>query len=79
MPNPTLEKLYEGIKIARENQIDFILAVDGGSLCDYAKAVSVSIYCEEDPWLKYYLDGEEPTYEIVSVGCILTRLERVQK
>lgn len=72
MPNPTLDKLYEGIKLARENQIDFILAVGGGSVCDYAKAVSVSIHCEEDPWQKYYLDGEEPMCEIVPVGCILT-------
>jgi Uncharacterized oxidoreductases, Fe-dependent alcohol dehydrogenase family len=72
MPNPTLEKLYEGVDIARENQIDFILAVGGGSVCDYAKAVSVSIYCDEDPWQKYYIQGEEPTCQIVPVGCILT-------
>ena len=36
MPNPTLEKLYEGIEIARKHQVDFILAVGGGSVCDYA-------------------------------------------
>ena len=40
MPNPTVEKLYEGCRIARENQVDLILAVGGGSVCDYAKAVS---------------------------------------
>ena len=50
MPNPTVEKLYEGCKIVRENNIDLILAVGGGSTCDYAKAVSVSAYCEEDPY-----------------------------
>ena len=49
MPNPTLEKLYEGIEIARKHQVDFILAVGGGSVCDYAKAVSVSVNCTEDP------------------------------
>ena len=49
MPNPTVQKLYEGCKIAKENKIDLILAVGGGSCCDYAKAVSVSAYCEEDP------------------------------
>lgn len=38
MPNPTVEKLYEGCKIARENEVDLILAVGGGSVCDYAKA-----------------------------------------
>jgi alcohol dehydrogenase YqhD (iron-dependent ADH family) len=72
MPNPTLEKLYEGIKIARENKTDFILAVGGGSVCDYSKAVSVSVHCDDDPWEKYYIRFEEPSCEIVPVGCVLT-------
>ena len=72
MPNPTVEKLYEGVKIARENKIDLLLAVGGGSCCDYAKAVSVSIHCDDDPWQKYFIRFEEPTCEIVPVGCVLT-------
>lgn len=72
MPNPTVEKLYEGCKIAKDNQVDFILAVGGGSVCDYAKAVSVSAYCEEDPWQKYYIQFEEPSCKIIPVGCVLT-------
>lgn len=72
MPNPTLEKLYEGIEIAKNHKVDLLLAVGGGSVCDYAKAVSVSIHCEEDPWEKYYLKFEEPTCEIIPVGCVLT-------
>lgn len=72
MPNPTVEKLYEGVDIARTHQIDLILAVGGGSVCDYAKALSVSIHCDEDPWDKYYLRFEEPTCQIVPVGCVLT-------
>lgn len=72
MPNPTIEKLNEGVKIARENSVDFLLAVGGGSCCDYAKAVSVSVNCDEDPWDKYYIRFEEPTCEILPVGCILT-------
>ena len=72
MPNPTLEKLYEGIQIARKHETDLILAVGGGSVCDYAKAVSVSVHCDEDPWEKYYLKFEEPACEIVPVGCVLT-------
>ena len=55
MPNPTLEKLYEGIAIARNHNVDFLLAVGGGSVCDYAKAVYVSVHCEADPWEKDYL------------------------
>lgn len=72
MPNPTLEKLYEGIEVARKHKTDLILAVGGGSVCDYAKAVSVSVHCDEDPWEKYYLKFEEPDCEIVPVGCVLT-------
>ena len=52
--------------------MDFLLAVGGGSCCDYAKAVSVSVHCDEDPWEKYYIRFEEPDCEIVPVGCVLT-------
>ena len=72
MPNPTAEKLFEGCALARENRVDLILAVGGGSVCDYAKAVSVSAYCNENPWDKYYLRMEEPDNEIIPVGCVLT-------
>lgn len=72
MPNPTLEKLYEGVEIARNHHADLLLAVGGGSVCDYAKAVSVSVNCVEDPWEKYYLKFEEPDCKIVPVGCVLT-------
>ncbi len=72
MPNPTIEKLYEGIRLARENKTDLLLAVGGGSCCDYAKAVSVSVFCEEDPWEKYFLREEEPNCKILPVGCVLT-------
>lgn len=72
MPNPTLAKLYEGIDIARAHQADLLLAVGGGSVCDYAKAVSVSVHCDEDPWEKYYLRFEEPSCDTLPVGCVLT-------
>lgn len=72
MPNPTVEKLYEGCRLAKENNVEFILAVGGGSVCDYVKAVSVSVYCEEDPWEKYYLKMEDVSCKIVPVGCVLT-------
>lgn len=72
MPNPTARKLREGVAIAREHRADLLLAVGGGSVCDYSKAVSVSVNCNEDPWEKYYLRFEEPACEIVPVGCVLT-------
>ena len=72
MPNPTVDKLYEGVEIARKHNADMLLAVGGGSVCDYAKAVSVSVHCGEDPWEKYYVRFEEPECETLPVGCVLT-------
>ncbi len=72
MPNPTVDKLRDGIKKARENKADLLLAVGGGSCCDYAKAVSVSVNCDDDPWEKYYIRFEEPDCETLPVGCVLT-------
>ena len=72
MPNPTSDKLNEGVAIARENKTDFILAVGGGSVCDYSKAVSVSVNCNDDPREKYFIRFEEPDCDIIPVGCVLT-------
>ncbi len=72
MPNPTTEKMKEGIERARAAKADLILAVGGGSVIDYAKGVSVSVHCKEDFWEKYYLRMEDPDCEIVPVGAVLT-------
>ena len=72
MPNPTVEKLAEGARLARENKVDLILAVGGGSVCDYAKGVSVAAYCTDDPWEKYYVRMEPVDNAIIPVGCVLT-------
>ena len=72
MPNPTLERMLEGAAKAKANHVDLILAVGGGSTIDYAKAVSVSAWCEEDPWEKYYVRFEEPSCRIIPVGSVLT-------
>lgn len=72
MPNPTSDKLNEGIERARAAKADLILAVGGGSVCDYAKAVSVSVNCKEDAWDKYFIRFEDVICDIVPVGCVLT-------
>ena len=72
MPNPTSDKVREGVAIAQAHNADLLLAVGGGSVCDYSKAVSVSIHCNDDPWEKYYVRFEEPDCPIVPVGCVLT-------
>lgn len=74
MSNPTIEKLEEGRKIARENNVDFILAVGGGSTIDYAKAVSVSAWYDGDAWERFWVKQEDPNpYErIIPIGAVLT-------
>ena len=72
MPNPTLDRMLEGAARAKTNNVDLILAVGGGSTIDYAKGVSASAWCDEDPWEKYYMRFEEPSCRIIPVGCVLT-------
>lgn len=71
-PNPSYSQLLRGAKLVRENNVDLILAVGGGSTIDCAKGISVSAYCEGDPWTKYWVNGEEVTNKIVPVGSVLT-------
>lgn len=71
-PNPTYAQLLEGARLVRENNVELILAVGGGSVIDCAKAVSVSAYCAGDPWRRYWIDFEEVDNRIVPVGSVLT-------
>lgn len=72
MPNPTYEKVLEGCQCVRDNNVDLILAVGGGSTIDYAKGVSASAYCEEDAWQKYWVEQGNPECKTVPIGAILT-------
>ncbi len=71
-PNPAYSQVLEGARLVRENKVDLILAVGGGSVIDCAKAISVSAYAKGDPWQRYWIDFEEVDNEIVPVGTILT-------
>ncbi|MHB1336708.1 MAG: iron-containing alcohol dehydrogenase [Candidatus Humimicrobiaceae bacterium] len=70
-PNPRLSLVYEGIKICRENDINFILAVGGGSSIDSAKAISCGVKYPGDVWELYQL-REKKFGEILPIGVILT-------
>ena len=74
MTNPTLEKLNEGVDIARKNDIDLVLALGGGSVCDYSKAVAASAYYDGDYWDQFWLKQQNPAegQRLLPVGCILT-------
>lgn len=71
MPNPTYKKVLEGRDMARANNIEFILAVGGGSVIDYVKAVSAAVFCEEDPWQKFFVRGEMAE-KALPFGSVLT-------
>lgn len=71
-PNPSYSQVLEGARLVRENKVDLILAVGGGSVIDCAKAISVSAYCDGDPWTKYWINFEDVTGTIVPVGSVLT-------
>lgn len=69
-PNPKLGLVKEGIKIAKENNIDLILAVGGGSVIDSAKAIGIGALYEGDVW-DFFL-GKAQTDITIPVGVILT-------
>lgn len=70
--NPTYVQMMEGARLVKENNVDLILAVGGGSVIDCSKGISVSAYSEGDPWQKYWIDGKKVDNKIVPVGSILT-------
>ncbi|MDR1774568.1 MAG: iron-containing alcohol dehydrogenase [Clostridioides sp.] len=72
MPNPTYKKVLEGAELVKQQNVDLILAVGGGSVIDCAKAISVSAYCEDDPWEKYWTRFERLNNKVVPVASILT-------
>nr|MBP9985660.1 iron-containing alcohol dehydrogenase [Prevotella sp.] len=72
MPNPTYEKVMEGCRLVKENNVDLILAVGGGSVIDCAKAISVSAYCDGDAWQRYFTNFEPVDNKLVAIASILT-------
>lgn len=70
--NPRYSQVLEGARLVRENEVDLILAVGGGSVIDCSKAISVSAYAKGDPWKRYWIDFEPVDNKLVPVGAILT-------
>ncbi len=70
LPNPRAELVYEGIKICREQQVDLVLAVGGGSVIDSAKAIALGVPYEGDFW-DFFMGIRKPE-RALKVGCVLT-------
>ena len=68
--NPKLSLVEKGILLAKENKVDFILAVGGGSVMDSAKAIADGVYVKHSPWL--FSTGEAKPTRALPIGVILT-------
>ncbi|WP_010234788.1 iron-containing alcohol dehydrogenase [Clostridium arbusti] len=72
MSNPTYEKVLEGAALIKENSVDFILGVGGGSVMDCCKAVSMAAVSKEDVWDKYWAKMSVIDFETLPLGVIVT-------
>lgn len=70
VPNPHLDKVYEGIRIGKENSIDFLLAVGGGSVIDTAKAIGMGVPYDGDFW--DFFTGKAKIEHTLPIGTVLT-------
>lgn len=71
MPNPTYDKVQEGARVAKENNVDFILAVGGGSVVDCCKIIAAQSQTDEDIWDMLYTEKRVPT-KFLPIGAIVT-------
>ena len=71
MSNPTYAKVQEGAVLAKEKNIDFILAVGGGSVIDCCKIVSAQAKLDKDIWELEYTDHKQPT-KFIPMGAVVT-------
>lgn len=72
MPNPSYEKVMEGIRLARENRVEAILAVGGGSVMDCCKAVALGTVCEGDWWSRFWERSGILDFSPLPLGCVVT-------
>ena len=72
MANPTYAKVLEGARLARENRVDLILGIGGGSVMDCCKAVSMAAVSEKDVWEEYWAKPGVIDFAPLPLGVIVT-------
>ncbi|MDE5932148.1 MAG: iron-containing alcohol dehydrogenase [Lachnospiraceae bacterium] len=72
MANPTYTKVLEGAKLARENKIDLILGVGGGSVMDCCKAISMAAVYDGDIWADFFARPGIIDFEPLPLGVVVT-------
>jgi NADP-dependent alcohol dehydrogenase len=69
-PNPTYETMMEALALAKQEKVEFLLAVGGGSVIDGTKLLAAALCVNDEPW--GILQGEIPVEKAVPLGCVLT-------
>lgn len=72
MPNPTYKKVLEGARLAKENHIDLILGVGGGSVMDCCKAISMATVYDGDLWEDFFVRPGIVNFDPIAVGVVVT-------
>lgn len=72
MANPTYAKVLEGAKFAKENEIDLILGVGGGSVMDCCKAISLAARYDGDVWADFFARKGKIDFQPLPLGVIVT-------
>ena len=72
MPNPTYKKVLEGARTARENKIDFILGVGGGSVMDCCKAIAMAAVYGGDIWEEFFARPGIMEFDPIPIGVVVT-------
>jgi len=70
VPNPLLSKVNEGIELCRKENVDFILAVGGGSVIDSSKAIGYGVPYNGDVW--DFWCGKSIPQACMPIGVVLT-------
>ncbi|MFP3741395.1 iron-containing alcohol dehydrogenase, partial [Burkholderia sp. SIMBA_019] len=69
-PNPTYETLMQAVALAREKEIDFLLAVGGGSVIDGTKFIAAALKFDGEPW--DILAKQADVHDAMPFGSVLT-------
>lgn len=72
MPNPTYEKVMEGVQLVREKQAEMILGIGGGSVMDCCKAIALAARSDKDPWQNFWERRGIIDFEPMPLGVIVT-------
>ena len=79
-PNPKIESVREGVKLCKENSIDMVLAIGGGSVIDCAKVVAAGACYDGDPWdlviTPRWIKKALPIYSVLTLSATGSEMDK---